>query len=98
MKANILIILCILVSSLQAQESENIEQLGRIYNQWWNVNSIQVQESYAYLASSLAGLQILDISDLQNPVCMGYLDSVFRDASDIFIEGNYAFMLSLIHI
>ena len=59
-------IVCIslfVISGLSAQDSENIEQIGRLYSFWDNTEAIDVQGNYAYAAAGLSGLQILDVSN-----------------------------------
>ena len=70
-------IICIafLVSAdLFAQDHENVEQVGRIYNHWDSAEDVFVVGNLAYVAAGRSGLQIVDVSDPENPEVIGYWD------------------------
>jgi hypothetical protein len=50
-----------------------------------------VSGAYAFVADS-SGLQIIDITDLQNPVLAGSVDIPPDGASDVFVSGSYAYV------
>ena len=69
------LLLTILTSHLCAQDSENVEPVGRIYNQWDNAYGISVADNFAYVAAGLSGLQIVDVSNPENPEEVGYYNT-----------------------
>ncbi|WP_147073278.1 DUF4347 domain-containing protein, partial [Microcystis aeruginosa] len=56
-----------------------------------NVSDVQVVGNYAYLASDNGGLQIIDISNPENPTLKGNYDTP-GIASDVEVVGNYAYV------
>lgn len=70
----------------------NIEQVGRIYNFWDEALDVAVQGDFAYVATGLSGLQILDISDPENPVAVGSCDNIPGSANGVFVLGDLAFV------
>ena len=80
----LLTIICITLTvniNLFARDHENVEQVGRIYNQWDAAYDVVVVGELAYVATGLSGLQIVDISDPENPEIIGYWDD--NPGSDI---------------
>ncbi len=69
MMVRILLILSVVV---QAQDHENVEQIGRIYNQWEAALDVVVVENLAYVVTGLSGLQIVYVSNPENPEIIGY--------------------------
>ena len=70
-------IVCIAVTAnadLFAQEHEGVERISRLYNFWERAHDVVVSEDYAFVAAGLSGLQVLDISDRENPEIVTYLD------------------------
>jgi Ca2+-binding RTX toxin-like protein len=61
-----------------------------------NAKSVQVVGNYAYVADGNSGLQIIDISNPQNPVLKGsYNDnypSDYHSAEEVEVDGNYAYI------
>jgi hypothetical protein len=55
------------------------------------VLDIDVKENYAYIANWNSGLQIIDISDKENPEIAGYCDTPIT--TSVFVEGNYAYII-----
>ena len=65
-----IIIICVVLiagADLFAQDAENVEQVGRIYNQWSYIFDVVVVGDLAYVAAGGSGLQIVDVSDPENP-------------------------------
>ena len=54
-------------------------------------NGAFVSGAYAFVAD-ISGLQIIDISDLQNPILVGSVDISPSGASDVFVSGSYAYV------
>ncbi len=54
-------------------------------------NAVLVSGSYAYIANSDSGLQIIDISNPANPTITGIYDTP-GIAMDVFISGQYAYV------
>ena len=76
---------------LFAQDRENVELVSKSMLHWFGAEEIVVQDRYAYIATGLSGLQILDVSDPENIRITGYYDYP-DDASDLAVEGNYAYI------
>ena len=61
-----------------------------------NAKSVQVVGNYAYVADGNSGLQIIDISNPQNPVLKSsYNDnypSDYHSAEEVEVDGNYAYI------
>jgi hypothetical protein len=75
-----------------AQDHENVEQVGRIYNHWSSSDGIVIRDNYAYIATGLSGLQIMDISNPDNLVIVGYYDDNPNSISDVYVSGDYAYL------
>ncbi len=73
------------------QIRENIEQVDELYNFWGEPKDVAVSGDVAYVATELSGLQIVDISDRENPEQIGYFD-VTDYCSQVIIEGNLAYI------
>ena len=54
-------------------------------------NGAFISGACAFVADS-SGLQIIDITDLQNPVLLGSVDISPSGASDVFVSGSYAYV------
>ncbi|MDP8238092.1 MAG: T9SS type A sorting domain-containing protein [Candidatus Hatepunaea meridiana] len=70
-------IFCIALTTnadLFAQEHEGVEQVSRLYNFWESAHDVVVLEDYAFAATGLSGLQVLDVSDRENPEVITYID------------------------
>ncbi len=76
---------------LFAQSHENVELVNQSMLRWFGAEEIVVQDQYAYIATGLSGLQIVDISDPENPELAGYYDYP-NEATDLAVEGNYAYI------
>ena len=88
-------IMCIVLTTntgIFAQDSENIEQVGRIYNYWSDAYDVFVVGDLAYIAAGISGLQILDVSDPENPDGLGYWNDNPSEALGVTVSGNYAYL------
>jgi len=56
-----------------------------------SANGAFVSGAYAFVADS-SGLQIIDITDLQNPILAGSVGISPYGASDVFVSGSYAYV------
>ena len=54
-------------------------------------NSVDVDESYAYVASGPAGLFVVDVTDPTRPVIVGSVDTP-GNANDVLVRGAYAYV------
>ncbi|NQT33795.1 hypothetical protein HQ587_01290 [bacterium] len=96
MRITILLITSICVAltagaDLFAQDAENVEQVGRIYNQWDNAWDVVVVDGLAYVAAGCSGLQIVDVSDPENPVVVGYWEYI-NEACGVAVSDEYAYV------
>jgi len=83
-------VLCILFLSVSdrlfAQDAENVEHVGRIYNQWLNTYNIVIEDNLAFVAAGRTGLQIVDVSDPENPESLSYWDDNPGEARDVVVS------------
>ncbi len=84
--------LTILVSSVTAQDAENVEQIARINNKWDNAGDVVVVGTLAYVATELSGLQIMDVSNPRHPYVVGFWDDNKSVAMSVFLSGDYAYV------
>ncbi len=100
MRITILLVISICIAltagaDLFAQDHENVEQVGRIYNQWGNAQDVVVVGDLAYVAAGPSGLQIVDISNPENPEIIGYWDdNPWWDTYGVAVSGDYAYLAS----
>ncbi|MCF7811060.1 T9SS type A sorting domain-containing protein [bacterium] len=73
-------------------DSENVEMLGRIYNQWDSAYDVVVLGEYAYVATGVSGLQIVNISNPEVPEIVGFYDDNKDWARNVAISGDYAYV------
>lgn len=78
--------------NILAQDSKNVEQVGRIYNQWDWAHDVDVVGNLAYVATERSGLQIVDISDPENLRVVGFWDNCHGHARGVTVSGDYAFL------
>ncbi|MFC1555805.1 FlgD immunoglobulin-like domain containing protein [candidate division KSB1 bacterium] len=57
-----------------------------------SAKAIHIEGNHAYIASSVGELRIIDISDLANPVEVGFFVGGFGSCNDVYIYGDYAFI------
>ncbi|NQT33862.1 hypothetical protein HQ587_01625, partial [bacterium] len=91
----LIISICIALTAcadLFAQDHENVEQVGRIYNLWENANDVVVFGDLAYVAVGVSGLQIVDVSDPENPEIIGYWDDNPEYSYGVAVSGDYAYI------
>ncbi len=92
----LLAIICIALAvnvDLFAQDSLNVQQVGRIYNYWQGPADVFVQGDYAYIATGSSGLQILDVSDLDLIRVISQCEDNPKDARSVFIQDDYAYVI-----
>ncbi len=90
-----LTIICIIFTvspEVNAQDHENVELVGRIYNQWDAAYDVIVVENLAYVAAKRSGLQIVDVSDPEHPDIIGYWDDNPGSARGVAVSGDYAYV------
>jgi len=56
-----------------------------------SANSIFVSNNIVYVADGESGLQIIDVSNLQNPALLGYYDTLGYQYS-VFVSNNIAYI------
>lgn len=69
-----------------------IELVSRIGNGWDTAKAISIRDNYAYIATGVSGLQIVDISNPDSLYVVGFLDDMPGYASDIALRDNYALL------
>ncbi len=79
-------------SSLLAQGHENIEFISQIYDRWETADGIVVVNETAFIATHSTGMQILDISDPENPELLGMCENLSGPARKIAIQGEGAYI------
>jgi len=76
MKTNHLALSFLLISSLFLIKDSfcttEVERIAWLLNGWDSVEDVEVNGDYAYLATRNTGLKIVDVSDPENPSCVGY--------------------------
>ncbi len=69
-------------------------------NRFADINSkpmdIAVQGDFAYLADDFGGMEVIDISDIENPFSAGYIYTPDA-ATAIEVDGNYAYIANYIN-
>ena len=78
----ILVSLTAISSSSTAQE---IGPLGRLFNYWDSATDVVVDGNYAYVATGISGLQVVDISDPPNPRVVGVFDDFNDKVTQVFL-------------
>ena len=71
-------------------QSWNVEHVGSLYSYWDDALGIAVQGNYSYVATSLTGLRVVDVSNPANPVEVGYYDP-HGDFRSVTVSENYAY-------
>ena len=88
-------IICIVFTTsadLFAQDAKNVEQVGRIYNQWVFTFDVFITGDLAYVATGTAGLQIVNVSDPENLDVIAYWDDNPGGAYGVTVSGDYAYV------
>ncbi len=89
-----LIVLFLTMLPAFAQSGFNAEVTGTLYQAMFHDESLDIQGDYAYIG--LYGmLAVVDISDPDNPVVVGYFDlSIpFSRTDNLIVEGDYAYWI-----
>ena len=86
------LLILLTANCLIAQNHQNVEQVGRIYNQWGDAYDVVIEGDYDYVATYYSGLQIVDISDPENPEVVGYWDDNPGFAYGVFVAGDFAYV------
>jgi len=87
----IVIALVLSVGNVLAQE---IVPLGRLFNYWDSALDVVVDGDYAYVATGLSGLQIVDISEPENPRVVGIFDDIDREMYKLVKVGTKVYALT----
>ncbi len=89
----LLCFLFLFIASALAQDSLGISAVGRYVNSWDIARATDIQDDYAYIATSRTGLWVYDISDPANwerDTTLLYSHEV----NDIIVQENLAYMIS----
>lgn len=70
---------------------DRIIEVGQFYDGSY-ARDVTIKDSYAYLADGRDGLEIIDISDVNNPVEAGQLIVGREEAYAIAVDGQYAYV------
>ena len=89
------VLLTLLVSSTSAQDAENVEQIGRIYNFWYKAYDVVIIGDLAYVATSYSGMQIVDISDPENLEIVGFWDENKYSVNNLAVDGDFVYVADL---
>ena len=92
----LIILLGFVLTNVVTAQGWNIELLDTKYTTWYEAEVIAHQGDYVYLgfynySFTDVGIAVIDISDVENPMEVGYYDSP-GEFSDIEIDGNYAYV------
>ncbi len=74
-------------------DSLHISYIGHL-NLSGDAYGIHVQDNYAYVANGFHGLEVVDVSDPFNPFEAAHMPVNAWDAVDVFVSGNYAYVLT----
>jgi hypothetical protein len=74
-----------------AQDSLNVRRVGSLYHSWEYAYDVKVVGNYAYCATGLSGLSIVNISDPAAPTEVGFYDTPGY-ANGVAVSGNYAYV------
>src|SRR5512139_5399 len=75
-----------------ALDSLHVSRLGvTLTNQWQDAKNVVLQGNYAYVASELSGLRVVDISNPAAPTEVGYCGTP-GNARSVIVAGNYAYV------
>jgi len=86
----VVLIICLCIAA-NAQDSLNVSLVGSLYENWDVADDVKVIGDYAYVAAGYSGLRILDISDPETPIEVGYCQTP-DDAEAVDVQGNYAYI------
>jgi hypothetical protein len=88
--------LLVLTAPVIASEGdhENVELVGSLYNYWDTACDVEIQNGYAYVATTETGLQVVDISNPHSPYVVGFCKEV-ENAFDVTIFSDYAYVTNI---
>lgn len=86
------VVLVLAVGGLIAQDAENVEMVGRLYDFWDGARDIAVVNDLAYLTTGIAGLRIIDVSRPNEPTVIGRWEGLTATAYEITVRDNFVFM------
>ncbi len=86
----VVITILLLALPLSAQESENVELIGTLYQPWSWAMDVEISGDYAFAVTMNSGLRIVDISNPSAPFEVGYYDTP-HSANGIAVSGSYTF-------
>jgi len=92
----VIIIVCIALSAdagLFAQDSENVEQIGSFYDSWGFTGNVVVEENLAFLRTRFSGIQIVDISNPEDPIVVGNWDDDPRLCGEVDVQNGLAYIV-----
>ncbi len=73
------------------QDSSGIRVLGRISNNWDDVNDVAIQDEYAFLAVGESGFAVIDVSDPDDLQVLVIYNTP-GDAKGVAVVGDYAYV------
>ena len=79
------------ITDIFAQDHENVELVSKIYNLWTGAYDVSVQDEFAYLATGTAGLQVVNISNPEEPEIIAFLHEAWR-GTRILISNETAYL------
>ncbi|MBT3233084.1 MAG: T9SS type A sorting domain-containing protein [Calditrichaeota bacterium] len=83
--------LTLLFATLLARENFGVQPVQRLFNCWDRAWDVAVQGDYAYVATAVSGLQIVDISDPEQLKVTGFYDT-FGRTFGIDVSGDYVYL------
>ncbi len=86
------LLLLILAKISFSECNENINRIGHCLNYWMEMNGVDVQEDYAYIAAGLSGLQVFALSDPDAIQLAGYWHENRGISKDLCVDGDYAYL------
>lgn len=79
------------VKKLDVSNPQNPTIINSMPTSNFSIEDIYISGNYAYVAADIAGLLIMDISDLNKPILIGSVDTPIR-ARSVFVSGKYAYV------
>ena len=81
-----------IVNQVDAQSVQEVEvsEISQIDTHAWAGN-VMVQDDIAYV-SDFEGLNIFDISDIENPIELSYFNEGVVEPHQIYVEGNFVYL------
>ncbi len=73
------------------QDAENVELVGRIYNYWDDALDVVVENDLAYVATGNSGVQIVDVSEPENPTVIGFWMDEVSSIEVLTIADEYVY-------